>query len=137
MRLQRHDNAPPDRPGSRRSAGESIEDLVAAMLAEHGLRVLERRFRAYRGEVDIIGEHGAALVFIEVRSRRSDSPVTPSESVNRRKRRRIAAAAHEYMARHGIEEREVRFDVAEVTTAPDGRPLTVNWRRNLFDLDDL
>ena len=38
----------------RQSVGRKGEELAARYLAEKGFRVLERNYRAYRGEIDII-----------------------------------------------------------------------------------
>lgn len=49
--------------------GQSAESRAAAYLQSHGLKLLARNWRF--GEVDLIMQDGAALVFIEVRLRSS------------------------------------------------------------------
>jgi hypothetical protein len=51
--------------------GQQGEDRALAHLQQQGLRLLERNFRCKLGELDLIMQHGAALVFVEVRQRAS------------------------------------------------------------------
>jgi putative endonuclease len=102
-------------PGQRRSAGEEAEALACRYLEERGLAIVSRNVRARGGEIDIVAREGDVLVFVEVRSREDDEHGLPEESVGAAKRRKIAAAAREYI-RHVPPEawREARFDVVAV-----------------------
>ncbi len=46
--------------------GEEFEALSASYLTERGLRIIARRFRSRRGEIDLIALDGNCLVFVEV-----------------------------------------------------------------------
>ena len=39
----------------RRNYGMAAEEAAALFLEEKGIRILERNFRSYHGEIDIIG----------------------------------------------------------------------------------
>ena len=45
---------------------EEGESIAAAHLEASGMRIVERNFRTRYGEVDLVAEDGAALVFVEV-----------------------------------------------------------------------
>ena len=77
---------------------------------------MERNFRARGGEIDIVGMHGDVLVFVEVRYRESEEEFgSPEETVDLRKRRKVAAAAREYIGTIPPGSwREARFDVVAV-----------------------
>lgn len=104
-------------PGSRRAKGRQAEDLAAAWLAQRGFEILDRNHSARRGEVDIVCRDGDVLCFVEVRSRSSEAFGGPEETVDRRKARRIAAAAEDWAVRNGGLDRDIRFDVVAVTLA--------------------
>ncbi len=111
---------------SRKELGEIAEDHAARYLASRGYRIRERNFRARGGEVDIIAEHGGALVFVEVRARTSNRFMSPAESVNAAKQRRIRRAANTFIAARERRERVMRYDVVEVGLTPEGRVEQIN-----------
>ena len=110
---------------ARQETGESGERAAERFLRRHGHRVLERNVRYPRGEVDLVTLERAsgAVCFVEVRSRTvgdgEGEIVSPEESVTTAKRRRIIAAARQFLAKRRITDRVVRFDV--VTVRFDGR----------------
>ena len=94
--------------------GKVGEDEAAAFLAENGHTVLERNWRSGHLEIDIITFSPDGIHFVEVKSRKSNSPVIPEESVDAAKTRRIATAAAKYMSQKKISE-ESHMDVISVT----------------------
>ena len=56
----------------RQRLGIVGEELAAGALSARGYAILERRYRSDRGEIDIIAEDGASLVFVEVRARATE-----------------------------------------------------------------
>ncbi|MBI5343415.1 MAG: YraN family protein [Deltaproteobacteria bacterium] len=107
-------------PGSTRKTGDEAEDAACAFLERKGIRVVERNFRARGGEIDIVGRQGDVLVFVEVRYREEEEFGAPEETVGFPKRRKIAAAAREYIGKiPPASWKEARFDVvAIVGTGP-------------------
>lgn len=76
---------------------------------------MERNFRTRGGEIDIVARKGDVLVFVEVRSREDAAFGTPEESVTLAKRRRIVAAARQYLSKVPPSSwREARFDVIAI-----------------------
>lgn len=101
-------------------------------LESRGLRLLDAGWRCRLGELDLVMIDDGVLVFIEVRVRRQDSLVTPQESIDRHKRRRVIQAARHWLMHHpGEAELPARFDVVAIED-DDGR---VDWIRNAFDAD--
>ena len=94
--------------------GKFGEDEVAAFLIGRGHTVLERNWRSGHLEIDLITEAADGIHFVEVKSRKSNSPVLPEESVDAAKTRRIATAAAKYMRQKKISE-ESHMDVISVT----------------------
>ena len=111
--------------------GESGESLAAAFLEGRGLRILSRNYRCRFGEIDLVAESGATLVFVEVRARRSDTFGGPAASITAAKRRRLVAAARHYLAAAG--ERAARFDVVLIR----GEPPRIEWIADAFGEDSV
>lgn len=112
------------------SRGAPAEALAASFLQGCGLKILGRNYRCRFGEIDLIAETGATLVFVEVRARRSENFGGPAESITAAKRRRLVAAARHYLAAAG--ERPARFDVVLLR----GEPPEIEWIVDAFGDDN-
>jgi putative endonuclease len=106
-----------ENPHLRGVAGERAAE---AALTRAGLTILARRFRCRRGEIDLVARDGPVLVFVEVKRRAEDSHGTPAESVDARKRGRLAGAAAVWLSRTQPPHPPCRFDVVEVRDTPGG-----------------
>ncbi len=105
----------PEKPLGRRG-----EEAAARYLRRRGYRILGRGQRWKGGELDIVALLGETIVFVEVRTRRSDVPTRPEESVDLNKQRRLTRLAVGYLKRHRLFDHPARFDVIAVVW-PDGR----------------
>ena len=112
---------------AKQRAGAAAEDLAAAFLRRRGLTIVERNFRCRGGEIDLVARDGAALVFVEVRLRRSGSHGGAAASVDAAKQRRVLRAARLYLAGRG--DVACRCDVV-LLDALD--PARVEWIRDAF-----
>jgi len=119
----------------KQRAGDAAEDAACSHLVEHGCRVIARNVRYREGELDVIAQDGATLVFVEVRLRNRDTFGGAADSVDRFKRKRLVRAAQHYLAQHfngantgprGMP--PCRFDVI---TADDAG--VSDWIRDAFD----
>ena len=73
--------------------GRGAEERALRFLEQAGLVLLERNFRCRSGEIDLIMQDSATLVFVEVRMRRQSRFGGAAESINGPKLRRIRSAA--------------------------------------------
>ena len=112
--------------------GKQGEDLAAAHLTEAGYRIVERNYRCVFGEVDIVAEDGETLVFVEVKSRRSDAYGDPQLAVGHEKQRKISRIAMNYLSERGLEGRPARFDIVAVKLRPSNN--AIELIRNAFEL---
>ncbi len=119
-------------PGS--ALGRNGEDRAARHLESQGYTVVERNYRCMGGEIDIVAREGGDLVFVEVKTRRSDTDCAASEAVDLRKRRKIVRAAFSYLNERGLGETDCRFDVVEVYFV-NGRPVTVEVIKGAFSAE--
>lgn len=112
------------------TAGEAE---AARLLRRHGLRILHRRYRTRRGEIDLVALDGAVVVFVEVKTRSGVRYGLPAAAVTPRKQARIARAALSYLTRFRLHDRTCRFDVVEVRRGPRGE-LSADHIRDAFRL---
>jgi len=108
-------------PPSRQHLGKHGEDLAATELERRGYVILARRYRTRFGEIDIVARDGPAIVFVEVKARRTNQYGTAAESLPFWKRRRIAAMALDYLARSNHLDEPCRFDVVAIDGVGSGR----------------
>ncbi|MHB1025651.1 MAG: YraN family protein [Desulfobacteria bacterium] len=102
-------------PEGRRAQGDAAEELACRHLDRSGFTIVERNYRTKVGEIDIVARTGDVLVFVEVRSLEAPDFGTPEESVTPAKRRRIVAAARQYLTNVPPSSwREARFDVIAI-----------------------
>jgi putative endonuclease len=98
------------------------EQIAAAFLTDHGLRVLDRNWRCREGEIDIVARDRDALVFCEVKTRTGLGFGHPAESVTPRKQKRLRLLAQRWLAAHDEHAPDLRFDVVGVLVPATGLP---------------
>ena len=114
---------------NRGERGAHAERTAAAWLAGRGLKLLERNVRSRFGEIDLIMEDGATLVFVEVRYRARSDYGGAAASVTAAKRARLQRAIGVYLARHPhAAARTLRADVVAISGAGD-----IEWIPNAFE----
>lgn len=112
---------------NRKKRGQDAERTAREFLERAGLKFIERNYRSRLGEIDLVMQQGADLVFVEVRYRKSRAFGGAVESIDFVKRRRLTAAALQYLQRHPWSS-GARFDV--VALEAEGQ---IEWIRNAFD----
>lgn len=116
----------------RATRGRHWESMAESFLRERGLRVLKRNYRCRLGEIDLVAEDAAHIVFVEVRYRRRTDFGSGAETVAWSKQQRILRAAGIYLQRHPAHaRRHCRFDVVSIrgtNTAPE-----FDWITNAFE----
>ncbi len=98
----------------RKKVGKKGEDVAAFFLKKRGYRILDRNFRCYLGELDIIAEKEGQIIFVEVKTRQNIDFGLPEEFLNYPKRKRLSKLALFYLSTHYLQERPCRFDVVAI-----------------------
>jgi putative endonuclease len=98
----------------KRKVGNLGESLAVEYLTNKGYQILARNWHSYRREIDIVAKHNDIIVFVEVRTRKIDSIITPSESITRKKQRLLVDAANLFLQQKGLDV-ESRFDVISIS----------------------
>ena len=122
----------PGRASTRPAArGADAEQAAADHLGRAGLSLLARNYRSRHGEIDLVMQEGAVLVFVEVRYRARSDYGLPAETVDRRKQARLRATAEHFLQRRARRcNSPCRFDIVAVTPGREGP--RVEWLRDAF-----
>jgi putative endonuclease len=112
--------------------GKLGEDLAVAHLQKAGYQIIAQNYRCLYGEVDIVARDGDTIVFVEVKSRKSETFGEPQEAVGPEKRKKLSRISLHYLQQKQLETFNARFDVMAVKMSPEGN--RINLIRNAFDL---
>ena len=94
--------------------GRSAEIRAGVMLRLKGFRILEKRWKCRLGELDLVVQRGNTVAFVEVKARKTRDDAIAS--VDERQRRRIVAAAHQWLCENPDHSNcDCRFDIVLVT----------------------
>lgn len=106
--------------------GAQAEQHAARYLQQQGLKPVAQNYRSRFGEIDLIMQDGATLVFVEVRLRRSANFGGAAASIDAHKQQRIIRTAQQYLA--GLAHiPQCRFDAVLMDDSG------VQWLRNAFE----
>ena len=97
-----------------RLKGNKGESIAARELVKKGYEILDTNFCRKGGEIDIIAKISDAVVFAEVKYRKSLENGAPCEAVDIRKQKRIIETAKKYIDEKNLYESSFRFDVIEI-----------------------
>jgi putative endonuclease len=104
-----------------RGLGAFGEAWAAGYLSRLGYRVIDRNVRNQHGEIDIVARDGDALVFVEVKTRRTSRFGAPQESITPARYARLARCVEAYLQRLATPPERYRIDVVAIEVGPSGR----------------
>jgi putative endonuclease len=115
-----------------KETGDCAERIAERFLIKRGLTLIARNYRCRFGEIDLVMQEREALVFVEVRLRRTHKGNDfggPAASITPVKQARIIAAAQHYLS--GMKQLPpCRFDAVLMNSlAVDD----VEWLPNAFE----
>jgi putative endonuclease len=117
---------------TRQAFGELGEKIAERWLRRRGWRVVQRRFRNGRRDIDLVVEREGMVAFVEVKARKGPEFGGPVQAVNWRKRRELRRSASVWIDRHGREADAYRFDVIGVLV--NGAEVRICHVENAFSL---
>ena len=113
--------------------GNRGERAAAGYLKRQGFKILHRQYAGPLGEIDIVARDGRTIVFVEVKTRKSDAAGHPVEAVTFPKRKKLTQLALSFLKRYNLLEHPARFDVVAVLWPDDNRKPTITHYRNAFE----
>ncbi len=123
----------PDNP--RAQLGRAGEQAAGEFLIKRGYTILAQNVRYPEGELDIVARDGQCLVFVEVRTRRSEKHGEAWEGISRAKRRRVIRAARRFRREARLFSLPCRFDVLTVLWPEGHHEPIIRHFPQAFDAD--
>jgi putative endonuclease len=105
--------------------GRRSETFAAWYLRLKGWRILARRVKTPRGEVDLVARRGRTVAFVEVKWRRTAAEL--DLSIDEYRLRRVAAAAEAIASRYARAGDDQRIDVLLLAPGRFPRHIVNAW----------
>lgn len=105
--------------------GNTGEKIAAEYLINKGYQLLEKNFNVVYGEIDLIALEDDIVVFVEVKTRTSDTFGRPEDSITSAKIERLQNAALMWLQAHPDAPDDWRVDVIGIL---------IDHQNNLVDL---
>lgn len=103
---------------NNRELGNMGEEIAAKYLEDNGYEIIARNIHYSRFcELDIIAKQKGTLVFVEVKTRKTDNYGTPFEAITPQKYNNIKKGALKYLENHPS--KSFRIDVIGITFQPE------------------
>jgi putative endonuclease len=115
----------------QKTAGDRGEDYALKFLTQKGLRLLEKNYACYFGEIDLIMQDTEHIVFIEVRYRSPSSFGSALESITPSKiKKLIKTASHFLQRKKWLNKVNSRFDIVAIDFKKAENE--ISWIKNAF-----
>jgi len=101
--------------------GNLGETIAAEFLENKGYQLIDHNYHTRYGELDLVMLELDSVVFVEVKTRTSDTFGTPEDSVTSEKLERLQSAALLWLQAHPEVDDEWRMDVVSVNLTHDQR----------------
>ena len=106
--------------------GRKGEGFAALWLRLHGWRIVARRVKTPRGEIDLVARRGRTTAFVEVKWRGVGEGL--DTAIDAYRLRRVAAAAEAVLHRHARPGDTVRIDVLLLAPGRWPRHIVNAWQ---------
>jgi len=116
---------------NKRAKGNAYEQVARQYLKKQGLKFIANNVNFKGGEIDLIMEDGAQLVFVEVRYRSNKQFGGAAASVIYSKQQKLIHAAQLYLQQqYGNQPPSCRFDV--IAIEGNNKQESIDWLKNVF-----
>ncbi len=102
--------------------GASGERAAGQYLKSRGMKIIARNYKCPAGELDLIAADEKTIVFVEVKTLKSDADADPENKINPVKQRKLETVARYWLKAHGEPEAAYRFDAISVVM-DGGKPV--------------
>ena len=99
--------------------GKWGEETAASFLMDKGYKLIEKNWRTRQGEIDLVMQDGASLVFVEVKTRSTKNFGYPEESLTQEKLEHLTSACEQFLQTYGRDP-DYRIDCVAIIGRPDG-----------------
>lgn len=115
----------------RQTIGRLGESMAVSFLEIKGYTILERNYRTPYGEIDLIVKLRNVIVFVEVKTRTSDSLGPPEISITPKKLEHMRDAAEYYIQQHPEKTSDWRIDAISIQLRAAQSPPRIDHFENI------
>ena len=115
------------------SLGEKGEEAAVKFLKRKRYVIIATGENLHLGEIDIVAVDHRTVVFVEVKTRRSEERGHPADAVDEQKQRQISRLAEIYLKRHDLYDYPSRFDVIAVLWPEKQRKPVIEHYESAFE----
>ena len=108
--------------------GRRGEKLARKFLQKQGYRLLQSNYNTVGGEIDLVMRDDNTIVFVEVKTRRSEKFATAESAVNYRKQKHLISAARKFIRVYRFNDHPCRFDVVAIVAPENGKPIISHYQ---------
>ena len=112
--------------------GNYSEKIAERYLESKGYYILDKNFRNKFGEVDIICRKADLIIFVEIKSRYTNSYGSPLESVTCYKQNKILSTSKYYIYKYKLYNYYIRYDVIELLLNNNNNSFKINHYKDAF-----
>lgn len=109
---------------TQKEIGQMGEDIAVKFLRKNKYRIIKRNYSFKTGEIDIICENKYYIVFVEVKTRKSDRLISGVYAVNSTKQRHILNTASHFL-RSYKKRKQPRFDIIDCVFDKDSGAVNI------------
>lgn len=106
--------------------------MAETYLKSQGFQILAKNLRTRLGEIDLLALEGETIVFVEVKTRKSNARGRPEEAIHPRKQKQISRVAMALLKSKGWLNRPSRIDVITITGEPESADCELRHYRHAF-----
>lgn len=118
--------------GKARDLGIAGEEYVANLLKDRGDQILARNWRIREGELDIVSlRNDGTTIFVEVKTRSSETFGAPVEAISGKKALRIQRLALAWLATNGRLGRPFQIDAVGIIWSRSGQ-IKIDYREGIL-----
>lgn len=118
--------------GSKKKTGAWGESLAAGYLESNGVKIIGRNVRTPYGEIDILGEVDAQILFVEVKTLKNRLFGDPEVAVSEVKQSHMTNSALHFLQENDLMDADWRIDVIAVNAAAGQQP-EIKWFKNAIN----
>lgn len=113
--------------------GQKGEQIACEYLRNKGYQLIAQNYHAGHGEIDLIMEKSATIIFVEVKTRHNTRYGLPQEAVTDHKKRLLIQTAQRYLLETNQWEKDCRFDVVAIVHRK--KPVHIEHFPNAFSAE--
>ncbi len=111
---------------TKQELGQWGERLAALFLTKNGYAILAKNYRTRYGEIDIIAQKARVTIFVEVKTRTSQSFGYPEAAITPKKQQHLIAAALNYLQENPNHDQNWQIDVIAIRQRDHRQPEIVH-----------